>query len=121
VGTVAGQPLQTVPKWTANTGLTYGHSLSARLDLVARVEYNHVGRRFESGFLSLTPTPAYDLTRARIGVAGERWSAHLFVDNLFDKKAELAFLAQQAASIPLYDRAVTNQPRTVGLEISARY
>jgi iron complex outermembrane recepter protein len=121
VGTVAGQPLQSVPKWTGNTGITLNRPLIVGLDLVTHLEYNYIGRRFESGFLALTPTPAYELMSARIGVAGERWSAHLFVDNLLNKKAELAFLAQQAASIPLYDRAVTNQPRTIGMQISARY
>jgi iron complex outermembrane recepter protein len=121
VGTVAGQPLQTVPKWTTNVGLTYNQPVSAGLDLFSHIEYNYVGRRVNSGFLSLTPTPAYELTSARVGVAGERWSVSLFVENLFNEKAVFAFLAQQGASIPLYDRATTNEPRTVGVQISAHF
>ena len=121
VGTVAGQPLQSVPKWTANAGLTYSHSLSGNLDLFSRIEYNYTGERVNSGFLALTPTPAYELTSARIGVSGERWSAVLFIDNLLDENAALSFIAQQGASIPFYDRAITTQPRTIGLQLSARY
>lgn len=121
VGTIAGQPIQTVPKWTGNAGLTYTRPLSGSMKLISHIEYLYTGPRVNGGYLSLTPTPAIELVNARIGVAQDRWSLTAFVDNAFNKKAIFNYIAQQAISLPFYDRAATNQPLTAGVIIGLRY
>jgi outer membrane receptor protein involved in Fe transport len=120
-GTVKGDPLQTVPTWTTNVGLTYTHPLTGEFNLFSHIEYNFVGERANQAYLSLTPTPAYELTNARVGVTKGRWSATLFVDNLFNTRTTLSYLADQAENIPQYNRAISNQPLTAGIDISVRY
>ena len=121
VGTAAGQPIQTVPRWTGNIGLTYTRPLSRSLKMISHVEYLYTGPRVNGAYLSLTPTPAVELVNARIGVANDRWSLTAFVDNAFNKKAVFNYIAQQAISLPFYDRAATNQPLTAGLTIGLHY
>jgi iron complex outermembrane receptor protein len=120
-GTVEGDWLQAVPQWTTNVSLSYSTRLSDSLALISHVENSYVGARRDLGFLQLTPAPAYNLTNLRAGVASERWTATVFANNLFNKVAILAYQGQLAASIPLFDRAVTNQPRTIGLDVSYRF
>jgi len=122
VGSVADQRLQTVPKWSANAGLTYTRALAGELSLFSHVEYIYTDERFNGGYLALTPTPSYELVNARAGVSiGRRWSVNAYVNNIFDERAPLNFIAQQATNLPFYDRAATNQPLTVGLEIRVQY
>jgi len=121
VGTVAGEPLQTVPTWTTNLVLSYTRPLGANLKLLSLIEYNYIGERANYAYLALTPTPAYELTNARLGVTNGRWTASLFANNLFNSHAELSFLAEQANYIPEYNRAITNPPLTAGVDFSVRY
>jgi hypothetical protein len=45
-------------------------------------------------------------------------SAYLFVDNLFDKRADLGDPEEISFFVPALNRVMTNQPRTIGLELS---
>jgi iron complex outermembrane receptor protein len=121
VGSVAGQPLQTVPRWTGNVGLSYSRPISGSLKFISHAEYIYTGPRVNGGFLTLTPTPAVELVNARIGLTNDRWSVTAFVDNVFNKKAIFNYIAQQAISLPFYDRAATNQPLTAGVTIGLHY
>lgn len=121
VGTVSGQPLQTVPRWTTNVGLSFTRPLSQDLNFISRAEYIYTGARVNSGYATLTPTPAIELVNARVGLANNRWSLTAFVDNVFNERAIFNYIAQQAITIPFYDRAATNQPFTAGLTLGVRY
>ena len=54
---------------------------------------------------------AYQTGDLRFGLDGERWSASLFVDNVWDERANL-FLSNRWA----VQRQSINQPRTIGLQ-----
>ncbi len=58
----------------------------------------------------------------RCGLIGEHLSGFLFADNLTDKRAELGINTTGFAyTIPSLIRVATNQPRTIGADISYRF
>ena len=120
-GTATGDPLQTVPRWTNNVGLTYHHPLEGDLALLAHLENNFVAQRYNVAFLNLTPTSSYDITNLRVGVTSGRWTATVFADNLLNKRTTLSYLATQSAAIPQYNRALAGQPLTAGIDVNVRY
>ncbi|HEY7906004.1 MAG TPA: TonB-dependent receptor [Wenzhouxiangella sp.] len=80
------------------SGSYAGHSYSS---LVAEV------RERQSG---------YSIVNASAGIAKNDWSVELFVDNVFDKRAEL-FINEQD-DIP---RVTTNRPMTAGIKFSYQF
>jgi outer membrane receptor protein involved in Fe transport len=59
---------------------------------------------------------AYTLFNAAFGIRKDQWTAELFVDNLFDKHAQLNINAAD------YTPSVTtNRPRTIGVRFSYDY
>jgi outer membrane receptor protein involved in Fe transport len=58
---------------------------------------------------------AYGLWDASVGLTGERFRAELYVDNLLDKRADLARFTNCDSSICTRPYTITNTPRTVGI------
>lgn len=58
----------------------------------------------------------YSLVNLAAGVSKDRWTAELFVDNVFDENAQVYIDTQQFTP-----HVVTNRPRTVGLRLSYDY
>ena len=123
-GTVAGQPLPDIPTWTGNLRVTYdvplGHSSNYRF--VARLENTYTGTREDATYTPITPLPSYDLTNLRFGVAsGDTWTAWLFANNAFNKRAWLENATALSFYVPDFNRVLTNQPLTVGVDLSYRF
>ena len=57
---------------------------------------------------------AYQIGNLRLGLDGERWSAALFVDNVFDRQGELFLSNRWREAEP---RASTNRPRLYGINV----
>jgi outer membrane receptor protein involved in Fe transport len=55
---------------------------------------------------------AYETGDLRIGLDADAWSASLFIDNVWDERAELFFSNRWAVQ-----RLSVNQPRTYGLQL----
>jgi len=119
-GVNEGDRLLDVPKVTANTSLTYRYPLAGTLNLVARINNNYVDSIQDITFKRNT-LPSYDLVDTRFGVETDRWSAALFVDNLTNKKALLSDTGALSANVPIFDRVATNQPRTIGADLSYKF
>ena len=124
--------LTDVPTLTGNFTLSYAHELSAAYKLVAKVENAFVGTRYSLFFpygYSANGTygllPSYDLTNVRFGVESTHgdhaWSATLFVDNVFNKQAELDYMFSEALPDADYNRIMTNQPLTGGIDLTYHY
>jgi len=65
---------------------------------------------------------AYDLTNLRAGIKyRETWTAALFVNNLFNKHAQLESLYPENLGSAAYNRVITSQPLTAGIDLSAKY
>jgi hypothetical protein len=56
---------------------------------------------------------AYSITNLAFGFTNGEWKAELYVDNAFDKRAELYIDEQQFTP-----KVVTNRPRTIGVRFS---
>jgi len=120
VGVNVGSPVQQVPTWTTSQSIAYRHSMSDQLAFTARIENDYVGSRTDSTY-SINQLPAYDLTSVRAGVEGGRWSATLFVTNVFNERALLNNVSMVSVNLPTYNRFVVSQPMTVGLDLNYRF
>jgi outer membrane receptor protein involved in Fe transport len=119
-GVVSGDRLLDVPTWTANTSISYTHPLTDDLNLVSRINNSYVDSIQDITFGRNT-LPPYDLVNARIGVENPSWSAALFVDNLTNKMALLSDTGALSANVPIFNRIVTNPPRTIGVDLNYRF
>jgi len=119
-GVVSGDRLLNVPEVTANTTLTYRRPLAGSLNLLVRINNSYMDSVQDITFRRNT-LPSYDLVDSRIGVETDKWSAVLFVDNLTNKKALLGDTGALSANISILDRVATNQPRTVGADLSYKF
>jgi len=117
---VKGDRLQNVPDATASAALEYSRPLSGQYNLVARASADYVGTRVDLTY-GINQVPGYIFGNARLGITADKWSWYLFVDNVTNKIAELGNNSNLDVNIPSYNRVATNQPRTVGLELSGRF
>jgi outer membrane receptor protein involved in Fe transport len=114
---------------TANINLTYATDLTEVYSFSARIENSYVGQRFSLAFpygYSLNggyfPLPAYDLTNIRAGIQSTAgWGASVFANNLFNKHAQLENLFQETLPSASFNRVVTNQPLTVGIDLTYKF
>ena len=121
--------LSDVAPVTANIGLTYTKDLSSEYTFVARLDNAFVGSRYSLAFpfgYSLNGTyiqlPSYDLTNVRAGVQSKNgWGAALFVNNVLNKHAQLESLFQEDLPSASFNRVVTNQPLTGGIDLTYRF
>jgi iron complex outermembrane recepter protein len=120
--------LSDVAPVNANLGLSYSKDLTAKYRFTARAESAYVGQRYSLAFpfgFSLNgkyvPLPGYDLTNLRAGIqSSDGWSASLFANNVFNKHAQLESLFQETLPSASFNRIVTNQPMTVGVDLTFR-
>ena len=119
-GVTAGDRLLDVPEVTANTTLTYRYPLAGTMNAIARVNNSYFDSIQDITFARNT-LPAYDLVDTRFGVESNRWSVLIFVDNLTNKKALLSDTGALSANISILNRVATNQPRTIGADLSYQF
>lgn len=113
----AGLPILNVPKYTETTSLTYATPVSDSLKFVARANNSYVGQSTDIEYTYAT-LPAYDLVGLRFGLTNDKLSGYLFADNVTNKHAELGINTTGFSwTIPSVERVVTNQPRTIGVDV----
>ena len=117
--------LPDVPQYTGNASLTYERPLGGNYVFNARVENTFVDKRldltFPAGFPTgeLTPLPSYDLTNLRAGIrCACGWGVALFVNNVFNKQAYLENMTQLTLTNASFNRVITNQPLTAGVDLT---
>jgi outer membrane receptor protein involved in Fe transport len=118
--TLKGQKLLDVPDVTANTSVIYSMPVSAKYNFSARGTYTYVGPMQDITYVR-NNLAGYSLVNARAGLAADKFAAFLYVDNLTDKMAILTNSTAQTVNIPSLNRWVTNQPRTIGVDLQIRY
>ncbi len=116
-----GARLPLTPDWTATLGIEYrspGRLLNAQP--FARFDYAYQGESVNSleGIDAVVGIgagvdiqDAYQTGDFRFGLEGENWSGSIFVDNVWDERAELYFSNRWAKQ-----RLSVNQPRTIGVQ-----
>jgi iron complex outermembrane receptor protein len=126
-GFTAGNRLPDVPIWTADINLNYHTAITEKYAFNALAETAFTGNRVDLSFPggvtdTQTPLPSYTLTNLRAGItSGDGWSAFLFANNVTNKHATLDNMIQLTLPSPEYNRVETNQPLTVGVDLSYRF
>jgi hypothetical protein len=113
--------------WTGDINLSYLTAINEKYSFNAFAETVFTGNRVDLSFPAgvtdtQTPLPSYTLTNVRAGVTSrDGRSAFLFVNNVTNKQASLDNMIQLTLSSPEYNRVETNQPLTVGVDLSYRF
>jgi outer membrane receptor protein involved in Fe transport len=119
-GVTAGQRLLDVPDYTSNTTLVYSHRLNDMYRLIGRITNSYVGSMQDITYARNT-LPSYDLVDLRAGLLTEKWSAYLFVNNATNTHALLSDTGALSANVETFNRVTTNQPSTIGVDLSYKY
>ncbi len=117
-----------VPKFNGNLNLSYRRLLADGRALTAEVDNAYVGARYSLSFVypyqstgTYVSLPGYNLTNLRLGLESPSgWSASLFVDNLFNKHVALENMFQETEPSAAFTRTMTNQPATMGINLTYR-
>ncbi|MET0330374.1 MAG: TonB-dependent receptor [Dyella sp.] len=121
--------LSDVAPVVGNVVASYTTNLNAVYSLKFQAESAYVGKRYSLAFpygYSLNgeyiQLPSYMLTNLRATLSSsDGWSAALFADNVFNRRAELESLFQENLPSAAFNRIVTNQPRTVGIDLTYNF
>jgi outer membrane receptor protein involved in Fe transport len=125
-------PIHTLPDVAPESGtltLSYAKPLNDAFAFTAKLENSYTGRRYSlafpvpfNSFGAYVPMSGYDLTNIRAGVKfKDTWSVTAFVDNVFNKHAQLESLYMENLASTAFNRIVTNQPLTAGVDLSYRF
>jgi iron complex outermembrane receptor protein len=140
-GIVEGRRLPTVPKFQFAAAATYQWDVGQDALGYVTGTYQHVGDRFTQltdpdlgrlnllsfgantigapltqAFFSYDPKlPAYDLVNLRVGVRREKWDVSVYVNNLTDENARLAFDRERGTRARIWYHVI--QPRTFGITL----
>ncbi len=120
-GLANGTPILNIPKSTGSVMLVYKTSLSSSVDSITRLTDSYVGPTPDIAYAPVT-LPSHNLIDFRTGLAFDRWNTSLFGTNLTNKHAELtANNTSFAWQVPSMTRFSTNQPRTIGLDVTYHF
>jgi iron complex outermembrane recepter protein len=125
-------PIHKLPEVSPVSGtaaLSYFKPLSDSYAFTARLEDSYTGPRYSIFFSNpyefvgtYRQLPSYDLINVRAGVKfRDTWSATLFVDNVFNKHAQLESMFTENEPQPDFTRIETNQPLTAGVDLTYRF
>ncbi len=118
---VSGFPILNIPKYTETTSLTYMTPISESYKFMARINNSYVGHSTDVDYYVQT-LPSYNLVGLRFGLIGNKLSGFLFADNVTNKQAALGINTTGFSwTIPSLVRTVTNQPRTIGVDIQYKF
>ncbi len=115
-------PILNVPKANASASVTYSQEIFTDTLLTARLDAAYVGQATDVAYYFGNVLPSYTISNFRVIVDKDKWSGHLYVDNLTNKQALMTSNNTSFQfNIPQVVRYSTNQPRTVGVQLSYRF
>ena len=107
-----------VPRTSANLGFTWRQPLGDKLHLLADGGLSYVGAsRLTFDGRQKHRMGDYATGRLSLGVEASAWTARLFVDNLFDTKAN-TFAYSDPFRLPDAQAITPLRPRTIGLTLT---
>lgn len=116
-----GARIQQVPRWNLTASADYKFAM-ANLPLTFHGDISHVGSSLSrSNLLTGRIRPAYDLANLRFGTDFERFNVTFFIKNVFDKIANLADVPPLAIEDPNRPRIAAGRPRTMGIDVRAKF
>lgn len=116
-----GARIQQVPRWNFTASADYEFAVR-NLPLTFHGDVSHVGSSLSrSNLLTGRVRPAYELANLRLGTDFKRFNLTVFVENLFDKIPNLADVPPLAVENPDRPRIAAGRPRTIGLDLRAKF
>jgi iron complex outermembrane receptor protein len=113
-----GTPLENVPEDTLGASLSYTWRSFNSFEFTARAADNYVGASHDLSYY-FEQLPGYNLIDLRLLVSHRQWRANAFVTNLGNKVAQLSINSLAITdNQPALTRVSTNQPRTVGVDLT---
>ena len=116
-----GSRLPLTPDWSAALGLEFrAKGLLLNAKPYARFDYSYTGTSFNSlaGIESVVANrepvkqDSYQIGDLRFGLEGDHWNGSIFVDNLWDERANL-FVSNRWN----FPRQSVNRPRSIGIQV----
>ena len=130
-GFPSGYAIPDIPDVTASATLRWKHPLSNDLSMIGSLEGDYVGTRTDQPYGEtltllninnfLVHLPAYGFLNARLGVAGNQWTASLYVNNLTNKETVLDPQPQIDIQTNAFVRYLVNRPITAGLDFTYKF
>jgi outer membrane receptor protein involved in Fe transport len=115
-------PILNVPKANASASVTYTQEIFTDAQLTTRLDAAYVGQATDVAYNFGNILPAYTIANFRVIVDKDKWSGHFYVDNLTNKQALMTSNNTSFQfNIPQVVRYSTNQPRTIGVQLSYRF
>jgi outer membrane receptor protein involved in Fe transport len=121
---IEGVILPNVPEITASAFGEYRFSLWEAQDGYARLDVQYVDEQATRPITTSNDgsfVDPYTLGNFRVGFERQRWGMALFVNNLWDERAELGRGVTGAGPIFNLERFTVARPRTFGVTLSANY
>ncbi|MCM8556604.1 TonB-dependent receptor [Sphingomicrobium sediminis] len=110
---VEGEPLAFAPKFQGNARVRYEFPINVDYDGFVQTQVTHSASKFTDIIeINKLKLDAWTTVGASAGVRGDRWSAEVFADNIFDERA-------QVSGNFVFDRARITyaRPTTVGARL----
>jgi len=107
------------PVVSASLAMQHTASFGNGMDLVSRADIEHRGKTYWT-LDNLDTQSAYNLTNLSVALEKERWSARLYVNNVFDEEYIEWYFAARFIGLPA-DIAWPSKPRQAGVEFTLRY
>jgi iron complex outermembrane recepter protein len=130
-GYPSGYSVPDIPDVTASATLRWKHPLHDNLSVIGTLEGDYVGTRTDAPYgesitllninTYLLHLPAYGFLNARLGLAGDQWTASLYVNNLTNKEAILDPQPQIVLQMDAFVRYLVNRPLTAGLDFTYKF
>jgi iron complex outermembrane recepter protein len=126
-----GYNVPDIPKFTASATLRWKHPLTYDLSLVGSLEGDYVGTRTDAPYGEtitllninqyLIHLPSYGNANLRFGVAGSKWTAMAYVNNITNERTLLDPQPQIDLQMDAFVRYLVNRPITAGLDLTYKY
>jgi iron complex outermembrane receptor protein len=94
-------------------------ALGNAMDLVTRFDIEHRGKTYWT-LDNVNTQESYNLVNLSVALEKERWSARLFVDNVFDEEYIEWYFGARFIGLPT-DIAWPSKPRQAGIELTLNY
>lgn len=122
LGAQADSKLPGVPEITASAGFQFDFPLLSnegyfRADVSHIGEFNYLFEGQTAPFSGANPTAGdYTIAGLRFGLNAEKWDAALYVNNVFDERADTGLQDNLFANV-----VFRNRPREIGVSVSRRF
>ncbi len=117
IGGAKGDRIPLVPRYTWSGSARYSFPVSDNLGGFAQFDIQHMGSSYNAFNRAAADLQrSYNIGSLRAGIEADQWQLTVFVDNLWDERADL-FLDTLLGDV----RANVNRPRTIGVNVRAQF